>query len=127
MEPPSPTAADPTEIPLLESPSLTIDLTIEVPQQEAGDWWRRGLHFDVFVPSRGNSYPDTLEASVLEGLLPPELLEETAQVLAYGAAKYSANNWAVGANWGRYFAAQPGRVRSEPGTAPGAGFDCGLS
>jgi len=38
-------------------------------------------------------------------LLPPELLEETAQVLAYGADKYSANNWAAGASWGRYFAA----------------------
>ena len=29
-------------------------------------------------------------------LLPPELLEETAQVLAYGAAKYSANNCICG-------------------------------
>jgi hypothetical protein len=38
-------------------------------------------------------------------LIPPEFLEETAQVLAYGAAKYSANNWAAGADWGRYFAA----------------------
>ena len=38
-------------------------------------------------------------------LIPPEFLEETAQVLAYGAAKYSANNWAAGATWGRYFAA----------------------
>lgn len=38
-------------------------------------------------------------------LLPPEMLEETAQVLAFGAAKYSANNWANGAHWSRYFSA----------------------
>lgn len=38
-------------------------------------------------------------------LIPPEFLEETAQVLAYGAQKYSPHNWSAGADWGRYFAA----------------------
>jgi|AntAceMinimDraft_13_1070369.scaffolds.fasta_scaffold38248_3 hypothetical protein len=36
-------------------------------------------------------------------LLPPEMLEETAQVLTFGAQKYSAHNWAQGASWSRYF------------------------
>lgn len=38
-------------------------------------------------------------------LLPPELLHETARVLEYGAQKYEPNNWAQGADYGRYFAA----------------------
>ena len=38
-------------------------------------------------------------------LLPPELLEETARVLTYGAQKYSAHNWAQGASWSRDFSA----------------------
>ena len=38
-------------------------------------------------------------------LLPPEMLEETAQVLTFGARKYSAHNWAKGASWSRYFSA----------------------
>ena len=39
-------------------------------------------------------------------LLPPELLEETARVLTFGAQKYSAHNWAQGASWSRYFSAR---------------------
>ncbi len=38
-------------------------------------------------------------------LLPPELMEETAKVLAFGAAKYGARNWEKGFSWGRAFAA----------------------
>ena len=38
-------------------------------------------------------------------LLPPELLEETAKVLTFGAQKYSVHNWAQGASWSRYFSA----------------------
>lgn len=38
-------------------------------------------------------------------LLPPELLEATAQVLTFGAAKYSSRNWEQGMHWGRPFAA----------------------
>lgn len=38
-------------------------------------------------------------------LIPPELLHETAEVLEFGREKYGANNWAQGAEYGRYFAA----------------------
>lgn len=38
-------------------------------------------------------------------LVPWPAIEEIAQVLTFGAAKYSDNNWARGARWGRYFAA----------------------
>jgi hypothetical protein len=38
-------------------------------------------------------------------LLPPELLYGTANVLAFGAAKYGERNWEQGMHWGRVFAA----------------------
>lgn len=38
-------------------------------------------------------------------LIPPELLEQTALVLTYGAAKYTPRNWEKGMNWGRVFGA----------------------
>jgi len=38
-------------------------------------------------------------------LLPPELLEATAQVLTFGANKYGSRNWEKGMSWGRVFAA----------------------
>ena len=38
-------------------------------------------------------------------LLPSAALEQIAEVLTYGAAKYEANNWCRGARGGRYFAA----------------------
>ena len=38
-------------------------------------------------------------------LLPPEMLLGTAKVMTYGAKKYSANNWAHGADWSRYYSA----------------------
>ncbi|MEB3165137.1 MAG: dATP/dGTP diphosphohydrolase domain-containing protein [Cyanobacteriota bacterium] len=38
-------------------------------------------------------------------LVPWGSIEEIAQVLTFGAAKYEDNNWARGARWGRYFAA----------------------
>lgn len=38
-------------------------------------------------------------------LIPFGAVGEIADVLAYGAIKYEANNWARGTNWGRYFAA----------------------
>lgn len=38
-------------------------------------------------------------------LLPPELLEEVARVLTFGAHKYSARNWELGMAWSRPFAA----------------------
>lgn len=38
-------------------------------------------------------------------LIPPEFMLELARVLTYGANKYSAHNWANGADWSRYFSA----------------------
>jgi hypothetical protein len=38
-------------------------------------------------------------------LIPPELLEEVARVLTYGAVKYSERNWEKGMAWHRPFGA----------------------
>ena len=38
-------------------------------------------------------------------LIPPELPDAVAQVLAFGAAKYGERNWERGMIWGRPFAA----------------------
>jgi hypothetical protein len=38
-------------------------------------------------------------------LLPSAAIEQIAEVLTYGAAKYDDNNWCRGARWGRYYAA----------------------
>lgn len=38
-------------------------------------------------------------------LLPPELLEQTAVVLTYGAKKYADRNWELGMSWSRPFGA----------------------
>ena len=38
-------------------------------------------------------------------LLPTSSLESIAEVLTFGAAKYSDNNWCRGARWGRYYSA----------------------
>lgn len=38
-------------------------------------------------------------------LIPFRAVGEIADVLAYGAEKYSANNWCRGTEWGRYFSA----------------------
>jgi hypothetical protein len=37
------------------------------------------------------------------GLLPVGALCQVAEVLTYGASKYSANNWARGTEWSRYY------------------------
>jgi hypothetical protein len=38
-------------------------------------------------------------------LLPPELMEETARVLTFGAKKYADRNWELGMKWSRPFGA----------------------
>lgn len=38
-------------------------------------------------------------------LIPPELNDAVARVLAFGAGKYGARNWEKGMAWGRPFAA----------------------
>jgi len=45
------------------------------------------------------------EGKVPLDLLAPEFLYGTAQVLAFGAQKYEAYNWAKGMKWSRVFAA----------------------
>ena len=61
------------------------------------NWREGGVPKDAFVKSD--------DSKSRYDLLPPELLEETAQVLTFGAQKYSAHNWAQGASWSRYFSA----------------------
>ena len=36
-------------------------------------------------------------------LIPPELLEATAEILTFGAKKYAPRNWELGMNWSRVF------------------------
>ena len=38
-------------------------------------------------------------------LLPTAAVEQIAEVLTFGAAKYDDNNWCRGTRWGRYYAA----------------------
>lgn len=38
-------------------------------------------------------------------LLAPEMLEDVAKVLAFGAGKYAPRNWEKGMRWGRVFGA----------------------
>jgi len=38
-------------------------------------------------------------------LIAPELLEEVAKVLEFGARKYAPRNWEAGMSWGRVFSA----------------------
>ena len=38
-------------------------------------------------------------------LLPPELLEATADILTFGAKKYADRNWELGMKWSRPFGA----------------------
>lgn len=38
-------------------------------------------------------------------LIPPEMLEEVAKVLTFGANKYSDRNWEKGLEWGRVYGA----------------------
>jgi hypothetical protein len=35
------------------------------------------------------------------GLIAPEMVDGIGRVLAFGARKYSAGNWALGMNWSR--------------------------
>lgn len=45
------------------------------------------------------------QAKARMDLLPPEMLEATAHVLAFGASKYGERNWEKGMQWGRVFGA----------------------
>mgnify|MGYP005643527869 CR=1 FL=1 len=54
------------------------------------------------VPTEGVKF-DTGKAAY--ELLAPEFLEGVANVLTFGAKKYSARNWELGMSWGRCFGA----------------------
>ena len=60
---------------------------------------------DAVLADLGLEFVKDDNAKTRYDLLPPELLEETAKVLTFGAQKYSAHNWAQGASWSRYFSA----------------------
>jgi hypothetical protein len=64
----------------------------------------------VLAAARAPDYPRQNLEAVLSSktrfdLVPFAAVGEIADALAYGADKYSANNWCRGTNWGRYFAA----------------------
>ena len=45
------------------------------------------------------------EKTVRPELIPPELIEATGTILAFGAKKYADRNWEKGMNWSRVFGA----------------------
>jgi hypothetical protein len=49
--------------------------------------------------------PTPLSVKTRFDLIPFRAVAEIADVLEFGAEKYSANNWCRGTRWGRYFAA----------------------
>lgn len=56
----------------------------------------------VVVPTTGIKYDS---GKIRYDLLPPELLEAVADILTFGAQKYSARNWELGMDWSRPFGA----------------------
>lgn len=67
-----------------------------------------------------------------DDLLPPELEEAVATVLAFGAKKYAARNWEKGMDWSRPFAAARRHLRNwfarrDFGKGPGNDKDSGYS
>lgn len=65
-------------------------------------------------------------------LLPPELEEAVAAVLAFGAKKYAARNWEKGMAWSRPYAAARRHLRNwfarrDFGKGPGNDRDSGYS
>lgn len=67
-----------------------------------------------------------------DDLLPPELEEAVAAVLAFGAKKYAARNWEKGMDWSRPYAAARRHLRNwfarrDLGNGPGNDKDSGMS
>lgn len=54
------------------------------------------------LPTEGVKYD---QGKTRYDLVPPEALEQIAQVLTFGAAKYADRNWEKGINFGRVFGA----------------------
>lgn len=67
-----------------------------------------------------------------DDLLPPELEEAVATILAFGAKKYAARNWEQGMDWSRPYAAARRHLRNwfarrDFGKGPGNDKDSGYS
>lgn len=67
-----------------------------------------------------------------DDLLPPELEEAVATILAFGAKKYAARNWEMGMDWSRPYAASRRHLRNwfarrDFGKGPGNDKDSGYS
>lgn len=65
-------------------------------------------------------------------LLPPELEEAVATILAFGAKKYAARNWEMGMDWSRPYAAARRHLsnwwaRKDFGHGAGKDRDSGMS
>jgi hypothetical protein len=56
----------------------------------------------ITVPTEGVKFD---QGKLRYDLLPPEMLEEVALVLTYGAVKYGDRNWERGMAWSRPFGA----------------------
>jgi|TARA_R110000803_G_scaffold53795_2_gene110296 hypothetical protein len=80
-----------------EATSTSVEYVDKMIETISSPNWREEVPVPKFVKAD--------EAKTRYDLLPPELLEETAKVLTFGAQKYSAHNWAQGASWSRYFSA----------------------
>ena len=80
-----------------EAVGVTVKYVDKMIERISSPNWREEVPVPKFVKAD--------EAKTRYDLLPPELLEETAKVLTFGAQKYSAHNWAQGASWSRYFSA----------------------
>jgi hypothetical protein len=80
-----------------EAVGVTVKYVDKMIERISSPNWREEIPVPKFVKAD--------EAKTRYDLLPPELLEETAKVLTFGAQKYSAHNWAQGASWSRYFSA----------------------
>ena len=80
-----------------EAVGVTVKYVDKMLERISSPNWREEVPVPKFVKDDN--------AKTRYDLLPPELLEETAKVLTFGAQKYSAHNWAQGASWSRYFSA----------------------
>lgn len=80
-----------------EAVGVTVKYVDKMIERISSPNWREEVPVPKFVKDDN--------AKTRYDLLPPELLEETAKVLTFGAQKYSAHNWAQGASWSRYFSA----------------------
>ena len=80
-----------------EAVGVTVKYVDKMIERISSPNWREEVPVPKFVKDDN--------AKTRYDLLPPELIEETAKVLTFGAQKYSAHNWAQGASWSRYFSA----------------------